>query len=204
LAQLVAGEWSGQVDEIVLASMSVTRLAHTAIDGVPGARDEIASMIVGTAGADQICYFAERPKRLVERQAAAWLPLIGWVRAELGLAFDRGTGVVPFDQPPETLAAVKALALAMDDFHLAGFALAAQSFGSVIVALAMERGRLGGADAAAAAQLDEIFQAGEWGEDEEAAGRRRSSLEEALMLQAWFAALGPGIHPSLVTTPAPD
>jgi chaperone required for assembly of F1-ATPase len=126
------------------------------------------------------------------------------VGAELGLVFDRGTGVVPFDQPPATLAAVKALATAMDDFHLAGFALAAQSFGSVILALALERGRLGGADAAVAAQLDEIFQTSEWGEDQEAAARRRSGLQEALMLQAWFEALGPGVDPSLVTTPAPD
>jgi chaperone required for assembly of F1-ATPase len=204
LAKLVADEWSGQGDEIVFASMPATRLAHTAIDGVEGARDEIACMIVGTADADQICYFAEGPERLVKRQEATWLPLIAWMRTDLGLAFDRGAGVVPFNQAPETLAAVKALAMAMDDFHLAGFGLAAQSFGSVILAVALERGRLGGADAAAAAQLDEIFQASEWGEDEEAAGRRRSRLEEALMLQAWFKALGPGVHPNLVTPPAPD
>jgi chaperone required for assembly of F1-ATPase len=204
LAQLVADEWSAQGDEIFFASMPATRLAHTAIDRVRGAKDGIVSMIVESANADLLCYCAEGPERLVNRQKTEWVPLLDWARAELGLAFDLGRGLVHFDQPSETLAAVKALALAMDDFRLAGLALAAQSFGSAILALALVRGRLCGAAAAAAAQLDEIFQASEWGEDQEAAAHGRSGLEEAIMLEAWFVALGPGVQPSLVTTPAPD
>jgi chaperone required for assembly of F1-ATPase len=77
----------------------------------------------------------------------------------------------------------------MDDFALAALALAAQIFGSAILALALARGRIGGAEAFAASQIDEAFQAGQWGEDAEAAARARNLEKEAEMLQAWFAAL---------------
>jgi chaperone required for assembly of F1-ATPase len=44
-------------------------------------------------------------------------------------------------------------------------------------------------DAPAAAQLDETFQAEQWGQDGEAGARRRETQAEAAMLQDWFAAL---------------
>jgi chaperone required for assembly of F1-ATPase len=119
-----------------------------------------------------------------------WAPLIDWAAHDLGLAFESAEGIVHREQPSETLEAVEALAAGLDDFRLAGLALAAQLFGSAILALALERGRLDGAAAFAASRIDETFQAGQWGEDAEAAVWARSLQSEALMLESWFVALG--------------
>lgn len=189
LARLVAAEWEVQTERIVMAAMPATRLLHTALDGVPGRRDEIAAGIADFAADDLVCYFAEGPSSLVGRQQRVWGPLLEWAQVELDLRLERVVGVVHRDQPPASLDAVASLALRLDDFQLAGLALAAQLFGSAILAHAVLRGRLGGAEAFAAAQLDEAFQAERWGEDVEAAAGRRAMAAEAVMLEAWFAAL---------------
>jgi chaperone required for assembly of F1-ATPase len=189
LAELIAAEWNAQGERIVLASMPATRLAHTAIDGVPETKSAIAASVAGFAGADLICYLADSPASLVARQMAAWSPLLDWARQDLGLRFEQTAGVVHRDQPAAALEAVQALAAGLDDFRLAGLALAAQLFGSAILALALARGRLGGAEAFSASQIDEAFQAEQWGEDAEASVRTRALADEAVMLEAWFAAL---------------
>jgi chaperone required for assembly of F1-ATPase len=189
LARLVADEWQTQADVIAMATMPATRLAHTAIDNVAGQEAAFAALVAECAAHDSICYLADGPQALVERQQAAWRPLLGWARQELALDFETTAGVVHRDQPAATLAAVKTMALARGAFALAGIVLAAQTFGSAILALALMHGRVDGPQAAAAALLDELFQAEQWGEDDEAEARRRAIEAEAAMLQHWFAAL---------------
>jgi chaperone required for assembly of F1-ATPase len=189
LAQLIADEWAAQGERIVMAAMPATRLAYAATDGVAVARAEIVASVVRFAGSDLICYFADAPASLRARQEAAWRPLLDWARDDLGLIFERTHGIIHRDQPAATLAAVEAQAARLDDLGLAGLALGAQLFGSAILALALAHGRLGGVEAFAASQIDEASQAERWGEDAEAAHRTRSLEAEAVMLEAWFAAL---------------
>jgi chaperone required for assembly of F1-ATPase len=153
-------------------------------------RDAVAAEVAAFAGTDLICYFADHPTPLVERQTREWGPLLDWARQDLDLAFEKVTGVIHTPQPPRTLAAVERLALATDDFTLAGLAYATGLFGSAVLALAVRHGRLSGQDALDLSRLDEIFQAGIWGEDAEAALRAAGMAVEATMLQRWFAALG--------------
>jgi chaperone required for assembly of F1-ATPase len=188
LAQFVADEWETQGERIVLPSMPATRLAHTAIDAVPGTRAETAAGVAGFAADDLICYFAKSPATLRARQEAAWTPLLAWADRELGLSFAPAEGIIHREQPAATLLAVEVMAGELDDFALAALALAAQLFGSAILALALARGRIGGAEAFAASQIDEAFQAGQWGQDAEAVATSRGLAREAEMLEAWFAA----------------
>jgi chaperone required for assembly of F1-ATPase len=144
------------------------------------------------AGSDLLCYFAEEPQRLVQRQALAWSPLLDWAEAELGLRLERTAGIVHCPQPPETLARVQALAAELDDFALAGLAHATPLFGSAVLALAVQRRRLSGPEAFAVSRLDEAHQEEQWGVDEEAAARTARLQMEAEMLDAWFPALREG------------
>jgi chaperone required for assembly of F1-ATPase len=190
LAGLIAGEWRGQGEWIAQASMPATRLAHTAIDAVSAARGPTAEGVVGYAGADLLCYFADGPARLVQRQERVWAPLLDWARDAHGLAFARAAGIVHRPQPGETLARLAALLAAVDDFTLAGLAFAAPLFGSAVLALALRDGRIDADEAMAAARLDEIFQEEQWGVDAEAAAKADAMAAEAVMLERWFAALG--------------
>ena len=189
VAEVVAAEWASQGESIKLVSMPATRLTHTVLDAIAPARAAVAAKLAEQATADVICYFADYPAGLVARQEAVWTPLIDWADEALSLRFERARGIVHAAQPPATLAAVRDLAAGTDDFTLAGLALAAATLGSAILALALWRGRVTGAQAFAASHLDEIFQAETWGLDAEASQRADAILAESEMLKAWFSAL---------------
>ena len=190
LAELVASEWSAQDGVIDYAAMPATRLAYTVVDRLDGARAATAAEIARQADADQLCYFAEAPASLTERQEARWGPMLDWAADTLDLRFERATGVLHRPQRQSTLDGVEALALALDDFALAGLALAASLFTSAVLALALQRGALSGEQAFDLSRLDEAFQEEQWGIDAEAAERTARLRAEAAMLDRWFRALG--------------
>ena len=60
----------------------------------------------------------------------------------------------------------------MDDYEISALSQLTASSGSLIVALAVRAGRISAEEAVAASQLDEHWQAKNWGTDAEAAARR--------------------------------
>lgn len=189
LADQVAEEWAAQGDHLELAAMPATRLANTAIEAVPQAREATAQSIADYAASDLLCYFAVEPAGLVERQQRLWGPVLERAEAELGLRLVRATGIVHQAQPAQTVEAVKALALRLDDFALTGLAFGASLFGSAVLAIALQRGWLSGAEAFALSRLDEAWQEETWGVDAEAAQRTARLAGEAAMLDLWFRGL---------------
>jgi len=189
LADLVAEEWAAQGDHLHLAAMHATRLANTAIEAVPDAREATAQQVADYAASDLLCYFATEPAGLVARQETLWEPVLDRAEAELGLTLVRAAGIVHRPQPPETLARVKALALGLDDFGLSGLAFGAPLFGSAVLALALQRGWLSGEAALGLSRVDEAWQEEKWGVDAEAAERTARLTTEAAMLERWFQAL---------------
>ena len=190
LAQLAAAEWGLQGEQIIFAEMPVTRLAYTAVDRAGAVRDEIAQDVARRAGSDLLCYFAQGPAPLIERELTHWGPVLEWARRELGLELERTSGIIHQPQPEAALERARALALELDDFRLTGLAAAASLFGSAVLAFALERGELSGEAAFALSRLDEIFQEEHWGVDEEAAVRTAGLCREAVALDKWFRALG--------------
>lgn len=189
LAELLAEEWDAQDPHIVMTAMPATRLAFTALEKIPSARDAVADEVARYAGSDLLCYFAEAPEALVAEQQAAWTPLLDWAGAELGLRLEPTRGIIHRPQSDDSLARVKALALEADVFGLAALAHAAGLLGSAVLALALQRGRLDGEEAHHLARLDEAWQERHWGVDAEAADRTAGRLAETLLLDRWFRAL---------------
>jgi chaperone required for assembly of F1-ATPase len=189
VAEQIAEEWAGQADHLELADMHATRLANTALEGVGPTREAVALQIAEYAGSDLLCYFAEAPEALVARQRAAWGPILAKAEAAEDLQFVRAVGVIHQEQPPATLTKMREIALAMDDFTLAGFAFASALFGSTLLGLALQRGWLSADEAFDLSRLDEAFQEEQWGVDEEAAERTARLREEARMVGRWFQGL---------------
>lgn len=188
LAALAAEEWDAQDPHIVMTSMPAVRLAYTALEKVAAVREAVADEVARYAGSDLLCYRAEAPQALVREQARAWDPLLDWA-AGLGVRLAPTSGIIHRPQPAESLARAQALALELDDFGLSALAHAAGLFGSAVLALALQRGRLDGRQAHDLARLDEAFQEKHWGVDGEAAIRTEGRLAEALWLERWFRAL---------------
>lgn len=188
-AEQVAAEWDGQGEFIEMAVMHATRLANTAIETMANSREAVADQVARYAGSDLVCYFAEDPAALVVRQKAGWEPLIVRAEEEEGLRFERCVGIVHRDQPPETLARVRDIALGLDDFTLAGLSFGVPLFGSAVLGIALLRGWIDADVAFDLSRLDEAFQEEMWGVDEEAAERTARLRGEARTLERWLRAL---------------
>lgn len=186
LADLVAAEWEAQGETIDFTRMPATRLAFTAIDRTPEAREGLAKEVAAYAGSDLLCYVAEDPASLAEREVAAWGPWLEWAERELGVALRPSIGIAHAAQPEGSLVRAHGLAEAMDDFALTGLVYAAGLYGSAVLALAVARGALDAGEAFELSRLDEAFQQERWGVDAEAAQRTDAMRAEAAMLGKWF------------------
>ena len=173
LAEVLAEEWSRQGDEVDPATMPVTRIVNSGIDGVAARRREVIDDLVRYAGSDLVCYRAGEPRRLVEAQNASWNPLLDWARDSLGARFALSEGVMHVDQPPETAAAIRRVVEQVrSPLALAALHVMTALTGSVLVALAYAAGRFDADRAWDAAHVDETYQESIWGEDQEAMVRR--------------------------------
>ena len=174
LAQAIAEEWRGQGKRIVPATMPLTRLANSVVDGVKGREGAVIDDIVNYAGSDLLCYRAEGPKELVALQTMHWDPILAWAKQDLGAKMRLAEGVMHVEQPPTSLAVIKNRLQEFDPWSLAALHVMTGLSGSALLALALALGRLTPEEAWAAAHVDEDWQIGQWGEDEEAKERREN------------------------------
>jgi chaperone required for assembly of F1-ATPase len=178
LAQAIAAEWAGQGDEIVATAMPLLRLANTVIDGVAINRADVIDAILRFGENDLLCYRAQQPPELAQRQAHGWDPLLDWARQRLGARLTVAEGVGHVDQSLEALAALREALSGYDAFTLAGLHVIASITGSLVLALAVTEGAASGAEAFHLSRIDEIHQAEKWGEDAEAAKRAAALAQE--------------------------
>jgi chaperone required for assembly of F1-ATPase len=175
----VAAEWERQQETIDPADMPLTRLLNSAIDGVAHTMAETRADILRYAGSDLLCYRAEEPEDLVERQARAFDPILRWAAETLGARFHVTAGLMHVAQPHAALAAIGAALEAYDDpAALAALSAMTTLTGSALIALAVARGFLSPESAWQAAHIDEDFQAERWGADAEATARREARWRE--------------------------
>jgi chaperone required for assembly of F1-ATPase len=191
LAEALADEWRAQRDFIDPATMPLTRLANTIIDGVADDPAAVAAEVEKYLASDLLCYRAEGPDRLVARQAKAWNPVLAWARDALGARFILARGMSFVAQPASALAAASTAIPRdppYDPWRLGALHVATTLTGSALIALAVAGGALSLDAAWAAAHVDEDWNMDQWGRDELALERRACRFAEmqaaALVLQA--------------------
>ncbi|MEO1657216.1 MAG: ATP12 family protein [Pseudomonadota bacterium] len=163
LANALRDEWDAQDSEIRLEEMLLTRLHGFVLDAGEAGRAEFIDTIVSYAGNDLLCYRAD-DQDLAARQATLFEPFLSRAKDD-GLLFVVTTGILPVDQPVETLDALKDRLSAMATQELFPRKLLTEITGSAVLALYADQHP---EDAIAAARLDEAFQAEKWGLDAEA------------------------------------
>lgn len=178
LAEAVAAEWAAQGERIEPAGMPLMSLACTAADQVAPNRATVIAALLDYAESDLLCYRAEHPEALVARQAEVWQPLLDWAARDLAAPLRVTCDIRHEPQPDDALAALRRAVEALDDLSLAALDCAARAAGSLIIALALHRGRLRPYTAFAAAELDATYQIELWGEDPEATRRRAAVLAD--------------------------
>lgn len=188
LAGALADEWREQGPDLDPAAFPLRDMVDYAIDRV--APDPVAAVaaIVPYGDTDTLCYRAEDGSSLRTRQDEAWEPILAAIEARHAVAFVRAGGVVHTAQAPETLAALKAHLESLDPFTLAAVQNMAAIAGSLCVALAMLEPDADAETLFAHANLEEDWQAAQWGWDNDALTRRDARLA-GFILAARLAAL---------------
>ncbi len=171
LAQAIADEWQAQTDVIDPTHMPLTRLANSIIDGVADKPAEVREEIVKYLGSDLLFYRADGPEGLIEREAAAWNPILRWAADELGARFMMLEGVVFAAQPDAAIAAASR-AIPPDAWRLGAVHAVTTLTGSALLALALAEGSIPIEDAWKAGHVDEDWQMEQWGRDTLAMERR--------------------------------
>lgn len=165
LAQAIADEWRAQDAKIQPQTMLLTKLANTAIDRVASNPENAREQLLNIAKSDVVCYRADTPQQLAERQALTWDPLLAWTRERFGVSLRAANALVFIEQEPSALAVLDAALSKHDAFALAALYAAAALVGSVVIALALSERKLDHEQAYEAANLDKVFQAERWGWD---------------------------------------
>lgn len=189
-ARLVADEFAAQGETLDPLTMQATRLVNTAIDGVATDPQAVIEDVLRYAASDLVCYRADAPQELVERQSGAWDPVLDWARAALHARFILAEGVMHVEQPREAIALLGAhLAARSEPFRLAALHVMTTLMGSALLALAVEAAELSPEAAWAAAHVDEDWNISQWGEDAEASARRALRGSEMMAAAALLKAL---------------
>jgi len=187
LAEAIAGEWRDVEGKVDPRAMPMTGLANAAIDRVGSDRGSFADGLARYAEADLLCYRAEGPRALIERQERAWDALLGWARRRYDVDFVTTSGLMHVAQPRSTVERLSHAVSALDAFRLAALSPLVTIGGSLVAALAVAEKAVRPEEAWDAVSIDERWQIEQWGSDAEAElaseNRRRDFLAAARFLE---------------------
>lgn len=168
MADAIAAEWDAQEGEIKPLTMPTTRSANSAIELVTPQLDAVAEMLAGYADADLLCYRAEGPDLLTQRQAEAWDPLLEWAADTFGARLQTRSGIMWEAQSEAALRALRDEVDRVAPFPMTALHDLVTLTGSLVLSLAIAKGRLSAKEAWRLSRIDEDWQIEQWGADEEA------------------------------------
>ena len=166
LAEAISEEWRCVAEDIDPRAMPLTGLANAAIERIMPDPAAFAAGLAQYGESDLLYYRAEAPEPLIERQQAAWDPLLDWARGRYDVHFETTAGVMHRAQPEATVARLGEAVAARDAFELAGLSPLVTVTGSLVAALALLEGAADAETVWRAARIDGDWQAELWGEDD--------------------------------------
>lgn len=192
LAEAVACEWraagGAKGGEMTFGDTPLTRLAGTAQARIAPDPAATADAIARYGETDLLCYRAEHPPTLAQRQAQEWQPWLDWAALTYDAPLRVTAGVAHVRQHRDSIAALRRAVAALDVHALTGLGIAVPALGSLVLGLALLAGRLDAETAHRLGVLDELFQEEQWGADDEAV-RRRAGIAADIALAARYMAL---------------
>ncbi|WP_371396949.1 ATP12 family chaperone protein [Fretibacter rubidus] len=180
-ADLVAAEWDAVSEVINPAHMPITRMMNVAVERTPENRADLITEARRYGGTDLLCYRADNPSGLIDKQNQLWSPWLDWAAAR-GIELRTTDSVIAIDQDKAALDAIATTAEGYDDVALTLLVHLTAVYGSVILALAVMDGALAAGEGFDISRLDQSYQIEHWGEDEEAAEITAATRAETVTL----------------------
>lgn len=169
----VKAEWDAAGDDIDPAAMPITGFANAAIDRVRADRQGFIGSIAAYGESDLLCYRAQEPEELVQRQAAVWDHWLQWAQARYSAEFTVVSGIMHQPQPAATLMRLKEAVATLNDWQLAAASRLVPISGSLVALLAILEGEVTAGALWPDLILDELWQEEKWGADDYALKNRR-------------------------------
>jgi len=176
LAAKVAAEWDAQQEKININTMRITQLAYTYADKAERERQGIIAELSPYIETELICYLAPHPADLQKKQQELWQPIRDDFTAKTGIALKAVMEITGAANGAKEMAGFEAVLQKEDGLTLTAVQAAVPLLGSAVLGYALAKKWITPAAAHEAGLVEELYQAAQWGEDEDAAKKRTDLL----------------------------
>jgi len=173
LAQEIVKEWDQDSKNINTESMIFYGLISTSLDKIIDNKNLYINDILDYIDTDLICYRAENPKELVELQKNKWDPIILLIERYIGIKVQVFQGILPKKQHATIHGKLKNLINQFDIFEISALHRITNITGSIFLSLCILKKNISKNEAFELSFLDELWQAENWGFDEETSQKRK-------------------------------
>ena len=178
MAKEVLKEWDQRSDIVNTDDLVFYGLLSTAIDRVREEKNSYINDIINFIDTDLICYRADNPIDLVSHQNKQWDPIISLIEKYINTKVSIFKGVMPSQQNSKVHDKVKNLVVELSDIQISVLHRITNLIGSVFLALCILKKDLSNKQAFELSFLDELWQAENWGYEEDASTKRKKIRTE--------------------------
>ena len=147
-------------------------------------REEIEKKLLEFARSDLLFFWGEK-RDLYLKQKTEWQPIIDWIEESLKVKVNK-TDKLDVPDNEEMQKPLKNVFDKMSNKELACYYAAALNMKSVLLALALVKGRIDAETAGKLSYLEELWQNEIWGSDDEAIKRRKERCEELALIESYL------------------
>ncbi len=173
LTKEIVKEWDQDSKNINTESMIFYGLISTSLDKIIDNRNLYIDDILDYIDTDLICYRAENPKELVELQKNKWDPIILLNEKYIGTKVQVFKGISPKKQHSTIHVRLNNLINQFDIFEISALHRITNITGSIFLSLCVLKKDISKNEIFELSFLDELWQAENWGFDEETLQKRK-------------------------------
>ena len=167
LAISVANEWRSNQDVEEIKKKFHTKFCFSVFDHTAPSRLKVLQTILEYADCDLVCYLAEKPIELVEKQKKMFASYIDWANEFLGIKLITGRGINYVKQNSTNEFKIKRYLEQLNDFELTIVYELTNLTGSFFIAAAVFSGVVKAKGAWDASIIEDTYRIELWGEVEE-------------------------------------
>ena len=178
IAKETALEWDIDEKEINTENMVFYGLISTAIDKINNDKVSYIENVLGFINTDLICYRADKPNELIDLQNSSWNPIISFIKKYIDVELKFFIGVMPSKQSLEIFNRLKTLINSFSDIEISALHRMTNLTGSIFISICILKGDVLKNEAFELSFLDELYQAKNWGIEEESLDKRDKIAKE--------------------------
>ena len=178
IAEEIYKEWNQDKNILDTDAMIFYGIISTSIDKIYNNRKFYIDNILDFIDTDLVCYRAEKPNDLVQWQSKNWDPILSKVESYINSKIEVSKGIIPIKQDKEVHQKVSKILSEISDLEIAVLHRITNITGSIFLSLCVIKNDKIKKNAFELSYLDELWQAKNWGYEEEATKNRENIKNE--------------------------